>query len=189
MFPSPRSADLTQEEFQQMLQIRLLTQLRPRLSKNVARRILTLHNVEFSLEDGPAKLRSLIGKYLKSLDSKLRPTSQSRLKEIPKAQESSRLKEEWPQLISPRLKEQFKRYFNELISKDTLSTFTCGSCVERRNMKQRATISFEDLDLNLLRRPDESTAGEESSGECKRISIFCQRQNRSHGSRLGCSGG
>jgi hypothetical protein len=152
---------MTQEEFQQMLQIRVLTQLQPRLSRAVARRVLTLHNVEFSMEDGPAKLRSLVGKYLKSLDSK-RPCYKSKqvkrdAKTESRVRESNKLKEEWPQLISPGLKQKFKQYFNQLISKEALSTFTCGSCVERCKMNLRQTISFEDFDLNLLRRPDEST--------------------------------
>jgi hypothetical protein len=161
MFPSYPSEAVTQEEFQQMLQIRLLSHLQPRLSRAVARRILTLHNVEFSMQDGPAKLRSLLGKYLKSLDSKRSCYKSKQAKRDNKtearARESTKLKEEWPQLISPGLKEKFKQYFNQLISKEALSTFTCGSCVERCNMSMRRTIPFEDFDLNLLRRPDESS--------------------------------
>jgi hypothetical protein len=63
MFPSRPAEPLTEEEFQQMLQIRLLTQLQPRLSRAVAQRILTLHNVEFSIEDHPAKLPSFVGNF------------------------------------------------------------------------------------------------------------------------------
>ncbi|KAK7029996.1 hypothetical protein R3P38DRAFT_3513871 [Favolaschia claudopus] len=159
MFKAPVSDSMTQEEFQQMLQIRLLTQLQPRLSKSVARRILSMHNVEYSVDDGPAKLRSQVGKYIKSLNGK-RPCYQSRqtkrdAETESRVRQSEKLKAEWPQLISPGLKEKFKKQFNALISKDALSTFTCGSCVERCNMKQRTTISFEEFDLKLLKSPDE----------------------------------
>ncbi|KAK7008126.1 hypothetical protein R3P38DRAFT_2792219 [Favolaschia claudopus] len=55
-FPKVPSGSFTQEEFEQLLQVRLLTQLLPRMSRSVARQILRMHNVEFSLQDGPAKL-------------------------------------------------------------------------------------------------------------------------------------
>ncbi|KAJ7922636.1 hypothetical protein B0H13DRAFT_1865650 [Mycena leptocephala] len=167
MFPRPPEA-LTQEDFQQMLQIRLSSHLQPRLSRAVARRILTLHNVEFSMQDGPAKLRSLLGKYLKSLDSK-RPCYESKQakrdrKTEARTRESNKLKDEWPQLVSPSLKEKFKTYFNQLISKEALSAFTCGSCIERyEEMEQNNPPPRPWLDPGVIPPPMPVKSGAYSS--------------------------
>ncbi|KAF8164634.1 hypothetical protein K438DRAFT_1775391 [Mycena galopus ATCC 62051] len=121
----------------------------------------SLHGVEWQASQGVSGLRCTLKRYLARLSKgkvNLDPENahQSRRDRIvdARAQESVKLKAEWPRLVSPELKQRFKDVFSQFISKDGLETFVCGSCVERCPIAVKTSLSFDAIDFDLLRRPD-----------------------------------
>jgi hypothetical protein len=68
-------------------------------------------------------------------------------------QELKRLRAECPQVVLDYLKRKLVREFNLEISSASLATFACGSCNELCPITAKKTLSFEEFDLDLLRRP------------------------------------
>ncbi|KAJ7879709.1 hypothetical protein B0H13DRAFT_1892132 [Mycena leptocephala] len=137
------------------LQIR---QLMPVSKTRPLRRLLELHDVSYLESENAKKLRQRLKSYLIRLRSGKYaqdivgvPGTNLRLR----AQESSRLRKEWPQLVPARLKNKLLANFNMEISQDTLATFVCGSCSENCPIVDKCTLGFEDFDINLLSRPDD----------------------------------
>jgi hypothetical protein len=167
-FPVYQSEAVEFEDRQQQTQIQLLSYLMPTLTRRTCRRILTLHDVRWKNDDGVARLRDHLRKYLKRLNngkqSRVIPAKKSRTVAVEtdrlqakslRMQESDRLKTEWPRLVTPALKQKFKDVFTNFISKESQATFICGCCGESCNvLDQKTTIGFDDFDFNQLRRPD-----------------------------------
>jgi len=139
------------------LQVYILTKLMKKLSKGPLRRLLQLHDVEFSPEDSVSKLRRVLKKYITRLKKGKQVEDSHRIMAANFAKsvkEKERSKNVWPQLVSSSLKDKILKHFRELTSKETLSSFTCASCAEKCFNSECYDISADDLNISLLQRPD-----------------------------------
>ncbi|KAJ7856146.1 hypothetical protein B0H13DRAFT_1902796 [Mycena leptocephala] len=121
------------------LQIYIMRQIAPALTSRALRRLLDMHGVKYAATD-----KSSADVDITSLGSAC----------VARRQELKCLRAEWPQVVPDHLKRKPVHNFNLEISAANLATFACGSCNELCPVTDKKTLSFEDFDLDLLRRPD-----------------------------------
>ncbi|KAJ6570556.1 hypothetical protein DFH09DRAFT_1080113 [Mycena vulgaris] len=127
----------------------------PLLNAKPLRRLLALHDVPHSEDDNVKKLRLRLKAFLRCLRAaKNSPASIANSAKAARARESTRLREQWPQLVPESLKQCLLNNFGLRISSSKLRTFNCGSCSEACPIADRATIRMASFNLNLLSQPD-----------------------------------
>ncbi|KAJ7934430.1 hypothetical protein B0H13DRAFT_2305858 [Mycena leptocephala] len=145
------------------LQLYIMHQIAPVLTSRALRRLLDMHGVRYATTDKTSKLRRHLLSFLHRLDRRkgadVDITSLGS-ERIARRQELKRLRTEWPQVVPDHLKRKLVRNFNLGISGANLATFACGSCNELCPITEKNTLSFEDFDLDVLRRPDHLDTGE-----------------------------
>ncbi|KAJ7024245.1 hypothetical protein C8F04DRAFT_1192662 [Mycena alexandri] len=152
--PSALSTPGTGDDPATCLQIRIIRQIAPLLRVRALKQMLQLHDVKFEEGDNLRQLRKRLKLFLgrltagKYAEDDLALTGSARL--------HARLRSDWPQVVPDHLKRRLKAQFNIAISSATLATFVCGSCAENCPIDHKGTLSLEDFDINLLKRPDQS---------------------------------
>ena len=61
---------------------------------------------------------------------------------------------QWPQIVPHNLKNKVVKMFQKLTSKEALASFTYASCAEECLNHEQQVVELDDLDLDLLQRPD-----------------------------------
>ena len=74
-------------------------------------------------------------------------------------------REQWPQLVSDQLKRKIVSLFRTMTSKHALESFTCASCGASASINQRQLTDVNDIEPELLKRPD---LFEDDMQECDR---------------------
>ncbi|KAJ7891484.1 hypothetical protein B0H13DRAFT_2340578 [Mycena leptocephala] len=134
-----------------------MRQIAPTLTSRALRHLLDMHAAKYALTDKLSKLLKHLYSFLhrldraKGIDEDITFTGTAR---IARRQELKRLRSEWPQVVPDHLKRRLVRDFNLEISATNLATFAYGSCNELCPVTDKKTLSFEDFDLDLLKRPD-----------------------------------
>lgn len=138
-------------------QIAVLSSLVKSLSLRPLRRLLQMHDVPYAQDAGRAKLRRELKKFI----TRLRKGKRSEIRRNQDATQYTELLnkkktvcDEWPRLVPKNLKDKIIRLFNEQTSKKVLSSFTCASCAENCVNKDKCEVPSDQIDLNLLSRPD-----------------------------------
>jgi hypothetical protein len=134
-----------------------MRQIVPILTLRPLRRLLDMHDVSYSETDKIKKLRQRLRSFMsqlergKSEEEELLLTGSARMA---RRGEHKRLRAEWPQVIPDHLKRQLVSEFNLQISAESLATFACGCCNELRPITEKASIPLDEIDIDLLKRPD-----------------------------------
>ncbi|KAI9569112.1 hypothetical protein HD554DRAFT_2095341, partial [Boletus coccyginus] len=98
------------------------------------KRLLRLHDVTFEPSSKLAKLQKTLRTYV------------GRLKLLQESYSADALQTEWPSVVLD--------HFREATSSAGLKTFVCASCSAKRCLCDLSSVPIEDIDLNLLKRPD-----------------------------------
>ncbi|KAJ6592023.1 hypothetical protein DFH09DRAFT_1305949 [Mycena vulgaris] len=120
----------------------ILRQVCPILNLRPLRRLLDLHDVPYSEDDTLKKLRFRPKAFLKRLKaSKYPPGSASLLGSAKKARarESTRLREQWPQLVPDALKQRLLDQFGLRVSSQALRTFIVSTVAAALKLAPSAT--------------------------------------------------
>jgi hypothetical protein len=141
------------------LQVRILSS-RPvkSLTLRPLRRILQLHGVSFPPDARLSRLRRELRKFITRLRKGKRSEERRNQENINYAnflRDKNKLIEEWPRPVSRHLKDKVLKLFRDQTSKDALSTFICAICAEECLNQHKCCVYSDEIDLNLLRRPDE----------------------------------
>ena len=143
------------------IQIYILSSLVKKLTFNPMRRLLQAHNVEFDEDDSLSKLRRLLKRYIYRLKKgKYSEDRQTNIDANRARNENARntLIKSWPNQIPKSLKDKLLKEFYRLTSKEELSSFTCASCAEECLNKERCNVFLDDVDMDVLLRPDHRDA-------------------------------
>ncbi|KAI9464678.1 hypothetical protein HD554DRAFT_2175006 [Boletus coccyginus] len=60
----------------------------------------------------------------------------------------------WPEVVSTECKVELVRRFVEVTSSHSLREFICASCNGKHEVAERSDVPFEEVDFDLLKRPD-----------------------------------
>jgi hypothetical protein len=122
-----------------------------------------MHGVKYAATDKSSKLHRHLFSFLHRLDrGKDADVDITSLGSacVSRRQELKCLRAEWPQVVPDHLKRKLVHNFGLEISAANLATFACSSCNELCPVTDEKTLSFEDFDLDLLRRPDHVGTGD-----------------------------
>jgi hypothetical protein len=120
--------------------------------------LLKANDISFEVGSKSGQLHCMLRKYIKSLQ---KAKSKSSNQTCTQAQFNDRehrrrqLACEWPQIPSSKLKHSLVQMFKDETSSEKLAMFTCVLCAESVLCSECIVISHNDIDLSLLRRPDQ----------------------------------
>ena len=140
------------------LLIFLLSHLLPKIKLRPLRRLLTQHNISFSLQDSLSSLRKKLRAFIKLLkkakyQEQKEESELAKKKEKEEQRESRRLRihESWPEIVSQDQKNKIIDSFHEQTSSETLSTFTCAACGEATLNSAQCKVPLSSVDLEILK--------------------------------------
>ncbi|KAI9459366.1 hypothetical protein HD554DRAFT_2137092 [Boletus coccyginus] len=96
--------------------------------------------------DGPSSKLAKLQKTLR--------TYVGRLKLLQESYSADALQTEWPSVVLDQRKTEIVQSFRVAMSSAGLKTFVCASCSAKRCLHDISSVPIEDIDLNLLKRPD-----------------------------------
>lgn len=137
--------------------IALLELSSKKLSYGPLERLLKARNVPYSVDRGVSSLRRAMKQHIRELKKGKRSVNRREDQEKLHREQERRMddiRRQWPQLVPHRLKDKVVKMFRKLTSKETLASFTCASCAEECLNREQQVVELDDLDLDLLRRPD-----------------------------------
>jgi hypothetical protein len=121
-------------------------------------------DIEYShsdtLHDLRKKLKEHISILRKGKKAEIRSETNRRQKEETRAfyeNEFKKIAASWSNSVPQSLKDKVINLFCEQTSSETLATFTCASCAESASLRTHCSLTLNDFDNTLLRRPDLNT--------------------------------
>ncbi|KAJ7234431.1 hypothetical protein C8J57DRAFT_1531590 [Mycena rebaudengoi] len=160
--PQPDCLDVCNEWRQNAIdpdiQVHILKAInRNKVSPKTMWRILRILNVDFDESEPIKELRKKLRLYITAL-RKGKHVERERQAEIELQtrykEEVQKVRESWPQLVPQSLKDKIIALFRERTSSEALTNFTCASCAEAVPLHSHCSMSLNDFDLQLLKRPD-----------------------------------
>ena len=146
--------------------VTLLASIVHRLSGRALRRVATMRRIEFSSLESISKLRRLVKRHIivtaKGKHILERTTLDQAIDD--RQPELNRIRARWPVKKSEDFLKSLVDQFKSETSSSVLSSSTCASCGERKLRSDMQSIPLEELELDLLKRPDYETTDSDNEG-------------------------
>ena len=126
-----------------------------KLSRNPLVRLLEVLDIEFNPQDDSRVLRSHLKKFITTLRTQ---NNQPEDKKIELERRLAHLHSEWPTMVPQSLKDKLVKLFREQTSSAFLTSVTCASCAESCLASESTKVNVNDINLDVLKRPDCRTA-------------------------------
>ena len=124
----------------------IFTNILPRIPLRPLQRLLRLHSVTFDPDASLNRHRRVFKTFIDS--SRPRIASSGSRPQVLLSQT------DWPRVVSEEDKMTSLRMFNEETCSSSLREFVCASCNGRICVKQKTEVRIEDMNMDLLKRPD-----------------------------------